>query len=366
MVRGATRRECRCAAQPGCARGGRCYGPRPMGRVLFALLSCAFAAVALGACGSSDESVDSLLKQTFASNKSVHSGRLNAQLDANVAGIQGLNGPVRVRLSGPFQSAGKGKMPSFDFTVGLTAGGQAFTAGGVSTGDKGFVKFQGKPYVVSDQLFKQFRDGYLAAAKSSQKKNGSQPSLGALGIDPRSWLRGARKAGTQTVAGVDTFHITSGIDVTRLLDDINRLLARAGSASGAKQVQRLTDAQRKQIQDAVQSATVDVYTGKDDKLLRRLDVHVALKKSGRIKGGNLRFQLQLDALNKDQEIKAPTGAHPLSELTGAGAAGGTATTPTTPPPTVPSGGGNSDYLKCLDQAGDNVDQVQQCAQLLGK
>src|SRR3954451_7386575 len=256
MVRGATRRECRCAAQPGCARGGRCYGPRPMGRVLFALLSCAFAAVALGACGSSDESVDSLLKQTFASNKSVHSGRLNAQLDANVQGIQGLNGPVRVRLSGPFQSSGKGKMPRFDFTLGLSAGGQAFTAGGVSTGDKGFVKFQGKAYAVSDQLFKQFRDGYLAAVRSSKKKRGSQPSLGALGIDPRSWLRGARKVGTDTVAGVETFHIAAGIDVERLLDDINRLLGRASSASGSKQVPtRLTAAQRNEIRQAVKRAT---------------------------------------------------------------------------------------------------------------
>ncbi len=338
-----------------------------MWRPTFALLSCAFAVVALGACGSSDDSVDSLLKQTFASNKSVHSGRLNAQLDADVQGIQGLSGPVRLRLSGPFQSSGKGKMPRFDFTLGLTAGGQSFTAGGVSTGDKGFIKFQDKAYAVSDQLFKQFRDGYLAAARSSQKKGGSQPSLGALGIDPRSWLRGARKVGTDTVAGVDVYHITAGIDVARLLDDIDRLLGRASSASGSKQVPtRLTPAQRNEIRQAVKSATVDVFTGKDDKLLRRLDVHVVLKPSGKVKGGDLRFQLQLDALNKDQTIKAPTSARPLSELTGT--ATSTDTLPSTPAPsaTTPSGGANSDYLKCLDQAGDDVAKVQQCAQLVGK
>src|SRR3954470_24670945 len=227
-----------------------------MRRLVFALLSCLIV-LFVSACGGGDDSVDSLLSQTFAPDKSVKSGRLNAQLDANVQGIQGLSGPLRLRLSGPFQSRGKDKMPSFDFTLGLSAGGQAFTAGGVSTGDKGFVKFQGKAYAVSDQLFKQFRDGYLAAVRSSKKKRGSQPSLGALGIDPRSWLRGARKVGTDTVAGVETFHIAAGIDVERLLDDINRLLGRASSASGSKQVPtRLTDAQRKEILGAVKSATV--------------------------------------------------------------------------------------------------------------
>src|SRR3954469_6604647 len=127
-----------------------------MRRLLVAMLSCALVVLVAG-CGGGDDSVDSLLSQTFAPDKSVKSGRLNAQLDADVQGIQGLNGPVRLRLSGPFQSAGKGKMPRFDFTLGLTAGGQSFTAGGVSTGDNGFIKFQDKSYAVSDQLFKQFR-----------------------------------------------------------------------------------------------------------------------------------------------------------------------------------------------------------------
>src|SRR4051794_41344159 len=163
-----------------------------MRRPLFALLLCAFV-LPLAGCGSDDESVDSLLKQTFASDKSVKSGRLNAQLDANVQGIQGLDGPVRLRLSGPFESGGAKEMPRFDFTLGLTAGGQTFTAGGVSTGDKGFVRFQGQAYAVSDQLFNQFKNGYLNASKQSDKKKDSAPSLGALGIDPRRWLIDAKK-----------------------------------------------------------------------------------------------------------------------------------------------------------------------------
>jgi hypothetical protein len=339
-----------------------------MRRLTFALLSCAIALL-VSACGGGNDSVDSLLSQTFSPDKSVKSGRLNAQLDANVQGVQGLNGPVRLRLSGPFQSAGKGEMPHFDFTLGLSAGGQSFNAGGVSTGTKGFVRFQNQAYAVSDQLFKTFKDRYLQAAKQSSQKKGSTPTLGSLGIDPRRWLRGAKKAGEEDVAGVKTIHITAGIEVTRLLDDVNRVLARASTASGSKQVPtRLTAAQRTTIQGAVDTASVDVFTGKDDKLLRRLDVSVRLKPSGSVKGGTLRFQLQLDALNKDQTINAPASTKPLDQLLGqTGASTGQSTTPATPTtPTTPAApSGNSAYLQCLSKAGDNLAAVQQCATLQG-
>ena len=66
-------------------------------------------------------------------------------------------------------------------------------------------------------------------------------------------------------------------------------------------------------------------------------------RSGTVKGGTLRFQLQLDALNKDQRIVAPKNAKPLEELLGAatgstgpsGSSGGATPTPTP----APSGGG---------------------------
>jgi hypothetical protein len=264
-------------------------------------------------------------------------------------------------------------MPQFDFTLGLGAGGQTFSAGGVSTGDKGFVRFQNQAYAVSDQLFKSFKDRYLQAAKQSAQKKGSTPTLGSLGIDPRRWLQGAKKAGEEDVAGAKTIHITAGINVPRLLDDVNRVLARASTTSGSKQVpQRLTAAQRTTIQGAVDTATVDVFTGKDDKLLRRLDVSVRLKKSGSVKGGTLRFQLQLGALNKDQTIKPPANTKPLDQLLGqsSGSTGttttpNTATTPTTPVTPSTGSSGGSAYLQCLDKAGDNLAEVQKCAALQG-
>jgi hypothetical protein len=340
-------------------------------RVL-ALLLCA---LFLAACGedNSDKSVDALLTSTFSNDASVDSGKLNAQLDANVQGVQNLNGPIRLRLNGPFASGGEGKMPRFDFTLGLTAGGQTFSAGGVSTGDKGYVRFQGKAYAVSDELFKRFQDGYLKAAKDAEKDGGKNQSLGALGVNPRTWLRDARKDGEQEIGGAETIKITAQIDVPRMLDDFNRLLGRASSATGGQQQvpNKLTDAQRKQIEEAVESAEVDVFTGKEDTMLRRLDVRVRLKKTADVGGGNLRFQLQFDQLNEDQKVTAPRNAQPLDQLLqglqgaqGGGTGGSQPTTPAEPSTPAPSGGGD-EYTQCLQEAGDDVRKIQECAELLG-
>jgi hypothetical protein len=337
-------------------------------------------ALLVAGCGSSkDESVDGLLKDTFAGGKSVKSGRLNLQLDANLQGVQSLNGPVRLRVSGPFQSTGSNELPKFDFTLGITSNGQTFTAGGTSLGDKGYISFQDQAYAVSDKLFQQFKQGYLQSQSKSKNTSGA-PSLGALGVDPRTWLTGARKVGETDVEGTNTIHITAGVDVGRLLTDVNRVLAKASSVTGgaAKNVpQSITPAQQKQIEDAVQSAHVDVYTGKDDHALRKLDVVVKLKKGAKVQGGTVHFNLTLADLNKDQTIKAPANAKPLDQLlaqlqgtaSGSSSGGGaTTTTPpstTTPGTTTPStGGANSQYLQCLQDAGQDVRKVQKCAALL--
>jgi hypothetical protein len=340
-----------------------------MRRVAFLLLFCL---LGLSACGSSDDSVDTLLSKTFGSSKGVKSGRVNAQIDANVLGVKGLQG-LRLRLNGPFKSNGKGNLPSFDFTLGISSSGQSTTAGGVSTGDKGWLRFNGQTYTVPDAIFKRFRDGYLAAAKKSANQRNGTPSLAGLGVNPRAWLRNAHKVGEEDVAGTKTIHIAAGLDVGKLLDDVNRLISRAGSAAKTQQVQKLSDTQRRQIEQAVRSATVDVFTGKDDKLLRRLDVRVGLQRSGRVKGGQLRFQLELDAVNQSQEIKAPASAKPLSDLVnglqsgtlpGSASGGGSGAVTPNPnqsyPPRTASG---AKYLQCLQQAGDDVAKLQRCAAL---
>lgn len=367
---------------------------------IFAVLLALAGVTLLAGCGDGGgDSVDDILKGTFGSDAKVSSGRLDVALKADLEGVENLSGPVSLSLKGPFQNGEDDKLPKFDFTVGLNASGAAYTAGATSLGDKGFLRFQDQSYAVSDTLFEQFRKGYADSQKEADKKDDT-PSFASLGVDPRKWLTDPKKAEDTEIAGTAVYHVTAGIDVGRLLDDVDRVLARAGDlgvgGQNTPQVpQRITPAQRKVIADAVKSAKVDVFSGKDDKVLRRLalDVSFTVPEAQQAKGGGLSagkvvFSLQIDDLNEDQDVKAPANSRPLEELLaqlqgitgaagGSGSSGSGAATPpaagsttpsTTPQSTTPAAPatpqGDPDYLKCLQEAGEDLRKVQACAKFL--
>ena len=357
---------------------------RPTTLILVLLL--ALAATGLAACGdssssSSSDSVDKILADTFSPGQKVKSGKLDLALDLDLKGLPSLTAPVKLALTGPFQSAGdSGGLPTFDFTAKLAFGGQDFSVGAVSTGDKGFVRFQGQTYAVGDALFKSFKTGYEQAQKKSGGKS-KGTSLQSLGIDPRRWLSGAKKEGEESVGGTDTIHISSDIDVGKFLDDVNTLLSRAGSIGVAGSTPRkvskgLTPQQRAQIERAVKSAKLDIYTGKDDRLLRKLAINVVLdvpadarQQAGGLSSGNVGFVLTLNDLNNPQEIATPQGAKPLSALTSqlqgliGGSTGSTGSGSSGSGSDAPAGAPSA-YLECLQKAGEDVAEVQKCAALL--
>ena len=199
---------------------------RPV-RFVLLLVALALAATVLAACGSSSGGggdAAAVLKDTFGPNHKVKSGDLAVAFTLDAKGLAQLKGPLALKLTGPFQSTGTGQLPKFDFSLALNASGQSITGGGVSTGDKGFVRFQDKAYAVPDAVFAQFKQGYQQAQQQNPKK-GNQNTLKALGIDPANWLKDPKTQGDEDVAGTKTIHITSGIDVPKFLHDLDAIVA---------------------------------------------------------------------------------------------------------------------------------------------
>jgi hypothetical protein len=366
--------------------------PRSLRALVVALL-LVVATGALAACGggSKDSSAGSLLSATFGPDHPVRSGKLDVSLAFDAKGLTSLKGPLSLKLNGPFQSVGKGKLPKFDFNVSVNTGSTHFAAGAISTGDKGYLKLAGTNYAVTDSLFAQFKNGYEQASKTSSTKSAA-PSFKSLGIDPQHWLKNPSKAGEETLGGVQTVHITSGIDIGKFLDDVNTLLGKAGSLGQGQVPSRLTDQQRKDIERSITSAKLDLWTGKDDKTLRRLKLNIGIavpsdvrKRAGGLQTGTLAFDLTIADLNQAQQVTAPANARPLSELTQAlsaatgggssstggasSSAGGTssggASSSAGGTAAVPAGA-SQEYLTCLQKAGSDVAAVQKCASLLGK
>ena len=287
------------------------------------------------------------------------------------------------------------------FTLALGASGQNFQGGFISTGDKAYVGLQGTNYVLGREDFTRLKN-QLESAQARGEKSG-QPDLSTLGVRPQDWLKNPTDEGTEDVAGTETQHIAADVDVTKLLDDVDELLKRLKTSTQAgltaeqrRQLPgRIPPDTKKQIVSSVKEATFDVFSGKDDKTLRRLEVHLSfdIPESLRaqlqgLRGGDIEFALQLSDVNQPQTVTAPKNARPFSELqkqlgsgalgdlgagsSGSGSSGGSGSSSGTSPggtSSTPSPEGQVDpklaqrYLKCVESAKSQA-ALQDCAKLL--
>jgi hypothetical protein len=356
--------------------------------VLASLLAVLAMAVGVAACGGDDDGgsgaaassstdVNELLTQTFTGSKNVKSGNLDLALKIEAQGGNSqLDGPVTVTLKGPFQSQDGGKLPKFALEATFQGAGQSLNAGATSTGDKGYVSFQGTDYVLEERVFQQFKAGFEQA---QQQNSSDKQSFASLGMDPRKWLTDPKNEGDAKVGDDDTIKITGGIDVAKLLDDVNNALAKASSlglGSTGQVPEKLTDAQKQQVVDAIKDPRVEIYTGKDDKILRRMVVDLGVDDKSSNTSGTVAFDIAITNLNQDQDIAEPSDAKPFGELLGqlgqlgigAGAAGSSGSGSSSSG-SGSSGAGSSSqdlekFSKCIEDAGNDTDKARKCADLL--
>ena len=290
-------------------------------RHLLAALTCLLLCGGLlAACGDDDENGDAsaqqLLDQTFASGAAaIDNGRLDVDFQLDPKGLLALGGPIKLTLDGPFSSPGAGSCPDFDVDFAATLARQIYRGTVLSSGRAAFVQLDGTDYKIDREFVTALREGLADAADSKQ------PGLKALGIDPLRWVSGAQVRGEERVAGVDTTRISANVAVAKLLEDLDRLLTKAGGSGGAGDL--LSPKLRKQIEDAVKTAKVDIWTGTDDKILRQLAVRIDFafdegeKPIAGLDAGKINLRLRLTDVNKTKlSVTAPADAKPLADLTG--------------------------------------------------
>ena len=268
----------------------------------------------------------------------------------------------------------------------IQGAGSPLQLGVISTGDQAFIEAQGAAYRVPPG---QFQSTFAAQGSDRQ----STAPLAALGVDPESWLVNASDEGSADVGGVETDHVSAGVDTQKMIADVLAL----GAKTGNSQLTGLSAAEKQQVTNAVQSAKVDLYIAKSDGTLRKLAAQVSLNTPQG--SGNVSFEMEFSDVNKPQKITAPDNALPLSALdsalganllagiqggtTGGGSSGATrddssgSTPGSTTKPDAGSGsstGGTQPgamalpeparaYLKCVEKARTSAD-VQACAPLL--
>jgi hypothetical protein len=318
-----------------------------------------------GKAASASTDVNELLKDTFSGDEAIESGKLNLNASINAAGQA-----FTLKLSGPFQSSGEGKIPQADLDATAAFAGQTLELGLTGTEDEAFVRYGDTEYAIPGPIFEQIKAQYEQQAKQGNEES---QSLASLGIDPTNWLTNAKNAGEAKVGDTDTIKITGDVDVPKLLDDVNTAIGKlrsvgGGGASGLPD--QLSAQDKQQAEDAIKDVSVEIYTGADDRLMRRLVV--ALKLDVETDQGNqpldVKLDLQFEDVNEDQEIEAPDDARPFSELAAKlqelglgieslGAGGGS------------SGGGATqqsldDYAQCIQDANGDSAKERKCSDAL--
>jgi hypothetical protein len=369
-------------------------------RTVLALMAMAVTAMALAACGSSSGgNAANLLKQTFSGAHKVNSGNLNFSLTVNPGGSSTLKGPITLSFGGPFQSLGTGKLPQSDFNVSLNAMGSGGSVGILSTGTNGYVTFQGSSYQLPRAAFQRLESSFSQLA--SPASSSGSGVLGKLGIQPLHWLVNPQVVGDESVAGAPTTHIRAAINIAALLGDFNTFLQKASTlgVSGAGSFPNgISAASRSRIAGEVQNPSFDLWTGKGDKTIRRLQIKLTLPVSGQTSTllGGLRtaaigLSMQYAALNQPQTITAPKTVRPYSQFqtqlraliqglqSGLGSAlsGGTGSSTTGSGTTGSAGSGTTTgsagsgtsaayqaYSRCIQAAGGDITKMQRCAPLL--
>jgi hypothetical protein len=367
---------------------------------LGALVPLLAACVVLAGCGGGGDSSNaaSLLRQTFSGSHKVNSGTLQVALTITPSGSRTFTGPVSLTFGGPFQSEGSGKLPASNFTVSLSALGSSTSIGILSTGQSGYVTFEGSSYQLPQASFQRLEASFsqLTASPGS----GHSSVLGRLGIQPLHWLSSPHVIGSESVGGVSTTHISAGVNVSALLGDLSTFLQKASSlgvSSSTGFSSGLPAALVSKIAGEIQNPTFDVWTGNSDKTLRKLQIHLTLPVTGQtstllggLRSAGVSLSMSYGSLNQPQTISAPTNVAPYSQfqsklqtfisgirgeltnvLGGLGSSGSLGGSTGATGPTGSTGSSSSGtsgkygaYSKCIQAANGSVAKMQKCAPLL--
>lgn len=349
--------------------------PRALAAASLAL-SLALVPAACGGDDGGDEDPRQLLSETFSTPIQSGTFDLNFRIEASGGDRPG---DFEAKIGGPFQGGGEA-FPEFDFDISVRAesGSESIsgTGGVTSTSDKAFINFQGTEYAVDQEIF----DQYVSTYTSLQDRNetGNQGLLETLGIDPSAWLTDLENEGTEEVQGVEAIHVSGNADVPSFIEDLKALTQTAGAAAGDVKPEQFD-----QLEETIESADFDLFTGADDKVLRRLEGSLELVPSADAPGDfdslSLDFELNLGAVNEPQTIEAPAATQPLSALLRrlnidpsrlgnslrGGLQSGGALPETGGSTTVPSADAVQAYQSCLSQAQGQA-ELQECAELLGE
>jgi hypothetical protein len=226
-----------------------------------------------------------------------------------VAPREGTKGRIGFELRGPF-ALRPGALPVAKIVYTQIAGAHEATATFISTGTKAYAEVNGKAY----ELPASSTNGLRQAAGGS----GGSSTLAELRID--NWVKHPAVTDGAQVGGAPTTRVSGDLDVVAAANGLLDLLRQLGRAAPT-----IEGDQAKQLEHAVKSSSFELWSGRDDHILRRLllkadlglDVPQSLRRVlGSVVGAKIDFELAVSDPNKPVSVAPPTNPLPSSQLPG--------------------------------------------------
>ncbi|HEX2233552.1 MAG TPA: hypothetical protein VHG69_09325 [Thermoleophilaceae bacterium] len=267
-----------------------------MSRVRAAPAAALLATFALVGCG---ESAEDVVTETARNISDIRSGRLDMRMVVQARTPEAERGEVGFELSGPFALPRGGGLPRADVEYTQIAGDRRGTVTLVSTGEAAFVEVGGQAYELPPDQAERLRIG---TARLGEGEGGGR-------LRVASWVRDPELADGGTVDGVETDRVSGPLNLATAATDLLRLSQALGQdAAPLRALEQGAD----QLEQAVQSSGFDLWTGKEDRLLRRLRISVQLAVEG--SRADVRFALDVAKPNRPVEVERPQDPLPPSAL----------------------------------------------------
>jgi hypothetical protein len=262
------------------------------------------AVLALAGCGGGGEdTATDILSETANNLGEIRSGDLSLEL--LFSGKQGAQ--QGFRLEGPFSLEGE-RLPVAQLDYTQIAGDQQADLTFISTGSQAFVEVSGTAYELPPELVAE-----IAGATGELETDG----LGER-IELGNWIENPKRAEGGMVGGAETDRIAADLNVVNV---VNGLLEIASAFSGTESPPKLEGQAAEQLRNAVDAARIEVYTGKEDRLLRTLLVSIEFSPAApaevkSILGVAVDFEFAVSDPNKDVSVSAPEDVRPYTDLVG--------------------------------------------------
>jgi hypothetical protein len=263
--------------------------------------------VVLAGCGGGGGHANDVLSQTANNLGKIRSGDLTLRLV--VSPRQGTKGRIGFELRGPF-ALRPGALPVAKIAYTQIAGAREATATFISTGTKAYAEVNGKAYELPPESTDVVRQAAAGISGSS--------GLGSFEIG--RWFDDPQISEGENLGDASTDHVVADLDVVAAANGLLGLVRDLG-----RDAPTIEGEAADQLENAVESSSIEVWSGKDDHLLRRLlleadlglDVPDSLRRAlGDVVGAKVEFELAIADPNEPVSVPPPTNPLPSSQLPG--------------------------------------------------